>query len=90
MGYLVPVVAAGLAVCVSAVVSYCMKLLKDLAALDKLPHPPVANTLTGVALTNNDFHRTLTGFAAKFGGIYSIRFYHQKVGSLGLQAPFER
>ncbi|KAK9819257.1 hypothetical protein WJX81_005098 [Elliptochloris bilobata] len=47
--------------------------------MDKLPHPPVSSFVRGVAKCGRDSHRKLTQYAAQYGGIYSIRFYHQKV-----------
>ena len=80
-GYLLPLFIAALALYASTLAGRVLRRLRDLHLLSKLPHPPATSIIQGVDITNpKDFHRTLTHFAGKYGGIYSIRFYHEKVG----------
>ncbi len=78
-GLLLPLVAACLAVAASALASRLARWLRDMAALSRLPHPPATCFWRGVCAAGDlAFHRSLTKFAAQYGGIYSIRFYHLK------------
>ena len=86
--YLLPLFVAALALYASTLASRLLRRLRDLRLLDKLPHPPATSVVKGVEITGKDFHRTLTQFAAKYGGIYSIRFYLEKVGRSRLQDVF--
>jgi len=78
-GLLLPLAAACLAVVASALASRLARWLADMAALSRLPHPPATCFWRGVCAAGDlAFHRSLTRFAAQYGGIYSIRFYHLK------------
>lgn len=79
-GYLLPLSVAALALYASTLASRLLSRLRDLHLLSKLPHPPATSVIKGVDITRKDFHRMLTQFAGKYGGIYSIRLYHEKVG----------
>ena len=78
--YLLPLFIAALSLYASTLASRLLRRLHDLHLLSKLPHPPATSMIKGVDITRKDFHRTLTHFAGKYGGIYSIRIYHEKVG----------
>ncbi len=84
--YLLPLFVAAVALYASTLASRLLRWLRDLRLLDKLPHPPATSAIKGVEIAKKDFHRTLTQFAAKYGGIYSVRFYHEKVGGTRLKA----
>jgi len=78
-GLLLPLAAACLAVVASALASRLARWLADMVALSRLPHPPATCFWRGVCAAGDlAFHRSLTKFAAQYGGIYSIRFYHLK------------
>ena len=77
--YLLPLFVAALALYASTLASRLLRRLRDLRLLSKLPHPPATSFVKGVEIEKKDFHRTLTQFAEHYGGIYSVRFYHEKV-----------